>query len=502
MSALKKLAGDAVLYGLPSIVGRLLFWLLGSLHTRVFTAQETLTENGQLYVWLVPLQIIFTFGMETAFFRYGSKKENQKDAFNSILSFILVLGFCLCAILVIFAKTISGYLNLPGAENMIRLMAIILWVDAITAIAFVKIRANNKAKKFAGIKMASILITIALNLFYLVFCQLVSTKGFMPAFKGFTSYIYDPAHGPDYIIWANYIASVLTLLFLAKEYTSFRFKWDWEDLKPKINYAYPLMIMGLAGAINLTADRLLIRDFLPQNFYPEFKNTDQAFSVYAQVYKLSIFMTLVVQAYRYAADPLFFSKMGNKNSPSLMAFSTEWFTIACIILWVGVSLNLSWIQLFLGENYRAFMYIVPILLLANLFIGLYGNVSIWFKLTDKTHFGSYVTVITMALTIVLNMVFIPKFGFLACAITFVISSFGMVAAAYILGQKHYKVDYDVKSLGLYLLGACLVIFVLFPLKASNVWFGFAFNNLVFILFLATILWHQFKIKKVDFSQKF
>ncbi len=502
MSVLKKLAGDAVLYGLPSIVGRLLFWLLGALHTRVFTAQETLTENGQLYVWLVPLQIIFTFGMETAFFRYGSKKENQKEAFNSILSFILVLGFVLCGILVIFANQISAFLDLNHAENMIRLLAIILWVDALTAIAFVKIRANNKAKKFASVKMASIILTIALNLFYLVFCQLVSTKGYMPNMIGFVKHIYNPANGPDYIIWANYISSVLTLLMLAKEYTSFRFKWDWENLKPKIKYAYPLMIMGLAGAINLTADRLLIRDFLPPNFYPQFKNTDQAFSVYAQVYKLSIFMTLVVQAYRYAADPLFFSKMGNKNSPDLMAFSTEWFTIACILLWVGVSINLPWIQMFLGENYRAVLYIVPILLLANLFIGLYGNVSIWFKLTDKTRFGSYITFITMALTVVLNIVFIPKFGFLACAVTFAISSFGMVAAAYILGQKHYKVNYDVKSLGAYLLGAGLIIFVLFPLKGNNIWSEIIFKNVIFALFMAIILWHQFKIKKVDFRQKF
>jgi O-antigen/teichoic acid export membrane protein len=502
MSALKKLAGDAVLYGLPSIVGRLLFWLLGSLHTRVFPNQENLTENGQLYAWLIPLQIIFTFGMETTFFRYGSKKENQKAAFNSILSFILILGGGLCTLLVVFAKQLSGLLDLPGSENMIRLMAIILWVDAITAIAFVKLRANNKAAKFATFKMASILFTIGLNLFYLIFCQLVSTTAFMPSFKGFVSHMYDPAHGPDYIIWANYIASVLTLLLLWKDFTSFRFKWNWEDLKPKIQYAYPLMIMGLAGAINLTADRLLIRDFLPQNFYPQFKNTDQAFSVYAQVYKLSIFMTLVVQAYRYAADPLFFSKMGNKNSPALMAFSTEWFTIACIVLWVGVSLNLEWIQLFLGENYRAVMYIVPILLLANLFIGLYGNVSIWFKLTDKTRFGSYITVITMAVTVILNMVFIPKFGFLACAVTFVISSFGMVAAAYILGQKHYKVDYDIKSLGAYLLGAGVILFFIFPLHFKDLWLTIAYKNLLFLIFSAVILWHQFKIKKVDFKQKF
>jgi O-antigen/teichoic acid export membrane protein len=185
---------------------------------------------------------------------------------------------------------------------------------------------------------------------------------------------------------------MLTLGLLWKEFVGFKFTINWPKLKEVLVYAYPLMIMGLAGAINLTADRLMFRELLPEGFYPDFPKPDQAFSIYSQVYKLSIFMTLVVQAYRYAADPLFFSKMGDRNSPNLIALSTKWFTIACIILWVGVSLNLDWIGLLIGENYRSGLYIVPILLLANLFIGVYGNTSIWFKLVDKTPGLAIVTV--------------------------------------------------------------------------------------------------------------
>jgi O-antigen/teichoic acid export membrane protein len=502
MSILKKLAGDSVLYGIPSILGRLLNWLLVIIHTRVFEEQAALAENGQLYAWLIPMQIIFTFGMETAFFRYGSKKENQSETFNGVLSFILILGGVFTLFIIAFAPQLSEFLNLRHAENMIRMLAIILWVDALTAIAFVKLRAQQKAKKFAAIKMGNILINIGLNLFFLVLCHATLTKGFFPAFRGAASVLYNPANGPDYIIWANYIASVLTIMMLWQEFKDFKFKWDWTDLKPKLVYAYPLVIMGLAGALNLTADRLMLREYLPEGFYAHYSSTDQAFSVYTQVYKLSIFMTLIVQAYRYAADPLFFSKMGDKSSPNLMAFSTEWFTIACILLWLVVSLNLDWIIMLLGKNYRAELYLVPILLLANLFIGLYGNVSIWFKLSDKTHFGTYITIAAMVLTFTLNYVFIPKYGFLACAVTFALSSFFMVLSAYILGKKHYPVGYDVLSILGYLIAAGIIIGVLYSFDFKDFWPSFLYKNLICALFAAAIIWHQFKIKKVNFRQKF
>jgi O-antigen/teichoic acid export membrane protein len=495
MSLIKKLAGDTMLYGMSSIVGRLLNWLLVIVHTRVFEQPELLTENAQLYTYVIPLNILFTFGMETAFFRFGSKKENQSEYFNLILSFIIVLSGILSLALIFGATPLVDAMRFPGKERLVIMLAIIIAIDAICAIAFVKLRAQNKAKRFVAIKIINITINIFLNAFYLIFCNNILKDKFFPSFKPFAAFFYKVNIGPDYIIWANYVASMITLALLWKEFLGFKFTINWEKLKPVLVYAYPLMIMGLAGAINLTADRLMFRELLPYGFYPDFPKPDQAFSIYSQVYKLSIFMTLVVQAYRYAADPLFFSKMGDKNSPQLIALSTKWFTIACIVLWVGVSLNLDWIGLLIGENYRSGLFIVPILLLANLFIGVYGNTSIWFKLSDKTQFGTYLTIAAMLLTILLNFILIPKIGYLGCAITFTISSFFMVAVCYFLGQKYYPIPYELKEILIYLTGATVLILANSQIHISNLWISIPYHIILCVLFVIIVYWYEFKVKR-------
>lgn len=452
MSFLKKLISDTALYGMSTIVGRLLNWLMVAFHTRAFDEPEMLAENGLFYTFMVPLNIIYTFGMETAFFRYASKKENQNEYFNLILSFLLVLGASFSFLIIAFATPLSELLNMPHTEHLITMFSMILFIDTICAIAFVKLRANNQAKKFVAIKLSNIAINICLTLFFIYFCHGVVSHKINAGEQTYQwiSSFYSKEKGPDFIIYANYVASLLTLLMLWKEFIGFRLTWNWAKLKTVVNYAWPLMIMGLAGAINLTADRLLFRAFLPNGFYPQFPNVDTAFGIYTNVYKLSIFMTLVVQAYRYAAEPLFFSKMQDKNSPQMIALSTKWFTIACIFIWLAVSTNLNWIGFILGENYRQGLFVVPFLLLANLFIGVYSNISIWFKLSDNTSVGSYITIIAMAITVVMNIILIPIFGFLGCAYAFVVSSFFMVAMCYFLGQKRFPIPYETGRILIYL----------------------------------------------------
>jgi O-antigen/teichoic acid export membrane protein len=499
MSLIKKLASDSLLYGMSSIVGRLLNWLLVGVHTRIFNQPELLTENSQLYTYVIPLNIIFAFGMETAFFRFASKKQDRNEYFNVIQSFIIAFSMALCALIIYMATSLTNAMRFPGKERLVIMLAIIIAVDTVCAIAFAKLRAQNKAKKFVGIRLINIFINIGLNIFYLIVCNNILKGTFLAEYKSFASFFYNPAIGPDYIIWANYVASMITLLLLYKEFAGFKFTFNFEKLKPVLVYAYPLMIMGLAGAINLTADRLMFRELLPNGFYPDFPHPDTAFSIYSQVYKLSIFMTLVVQAYRYAADPLFFAKMGDKNSPALIALSTKWFTIACIVLWVGISLNLDWLGLLIGENYRSGIYIVPILLLANLFIGVYGNVSTWFKLSDKTKFGSYLTVGAMVLTVVLNFILIPKIGYLGCAITFAVSSFLMVAFCYYLGQKHYPIPYDLGSVLVYLVGAAAIIVVNQYIHISNIYASATYHISICLLFAFVVYWYEFKVTKKGFK---
>ena len=489
MSFLKKLAGDSVLYGLSSIVGRMLNWLLVIVHTRIFEQPRLLSDNAQLYTYVIPLNIIYTFGMETAFFRFASDKQHRSTYFNIILSFIMLLSGTLSTLFILGAVPLIDAIGYPGKEHLIYWLAIIIAVDAICAIAFVKLRVENKAKRFVKIRLINIFINIGLNVFYLMFCNYILQGLILPEWQPFAAYFYNPAVGPDYIIWANYVASLITLVLLWKEFVGFKFTLDLPKLKPVLAYAYPLLIMGLAGSINLTADRLMFRSLLPTGFYPGF-NTEDAFSIYANVYKLSIFMTLVVQAYRYAADPFFFSKMGDKNSPNMIALSTKWFTIACIVIWVAVSINLDWIGLLIGKTYRSGLAVVPWLLLGNLFIGVYANVSIWYKLTDQTKYGTWITIIGMSFTVLLNILLIPVLGYLGCSITFALSSLLMVAACYYYGQRYYPVPYDLKSILIYLGVAGALIVLSSQFAFQNLLVSIIVHGMVLLLFLAFLIYRE------------
>ena len=231
MGLLKKLAGDTMLYGMSTIVPRLLNWLLVTVHTRAFTEPEMLADNSQLYTYVVTLNVIYTFGMETAFFRYGSKKENQQQAFNQILSFVLVLGAVLSGVFILFATPIIEAIGFPGKERLVMWLAIILFIDTLCAIAFVKLRANNQAKKFVLVKILNISINIGLNLFLIILCKNVVEGKLLPEWMPFASFFYKANIGPDYIIWANYVASMVTLLLLWKEFVGFKFEFNWEKLK-------------------------------------------------------------------------------------------------------------------------------------------------------------------------------------------------------------------------------------------------------------------------------
>jgi O-antigen/teichoic acid export membrane protein len=485
MSVVKKLASDTALYGISSIVGRFLNWLLVAVHTRVFDQPKLLADNNQLYVWVILLNILYTYGMETAFFRYA-KKENRQEYFNLILSYIILTSIIFSVIIFFFATPIINWMGFPGKERLIVWFAIILATDAIAAIAFVKLRAENRAKRFVFIRMANIFINIGLNAFYLMFCKYIHEGLFLTSWKPFADFFYNPSIGPDYIVWANFIASLITILLLWREFIDFRFSFDFQKFKPVLIYAYPLLIMGLAGAINQTADRLMLTKILPEGFYKGL-TSDDAFSIYANVYKLSIFMLLVVQAYRYAADPFFFSKAEDKNSPSMLALATKWFTIACILIWVGVSINIDLISLILGKNYRSGIVVVPILLLANLFLGVYQNISMWFKLSDKTHFGTYFTIIGMVITVILNIILIPILGYVGCAITFAISSFIMMVLCYYYGQKYYPIPYEISSVVTYLIIAGIFIVISWQIKIESLMFSVSFHILLTMLFVLGIV---------------
>ena len=463
MSIAKKLASQTAIYGVSSIVGRVLSYLLVPIYTAHFAAAEYGVVTG-LYAYVSFLNVVFTYGLETTYFRFANRPgEDRRELYNRTLSLLLLSSVVLTALLILLARPLLALLHLPpGHDEYALWVALILGLDAVAALPFARLRLENKARKFAAIRLINILLYVGLNLFFVVLCPAVGQSGpgsMLATLRPFVAVVYNPSLGVGYVFLANLAASALTLLLLWRELFDFQFRWpNLSFLSPLLAYAMPLMLMGLAGMVNETLDRILLPAWLPTGFYPGLSRL-AAVGVYGACYKLSIFMSLIIQAFRYAAEPFFFSQSTEKNSPATFALVLKWFTLCCAFIFVAISANLSWIgPLFLRRpEYLVGLGVVPILLLANLFLGIYYNLSVWFKLTDKTYFGTYIGAAGAVLTIALNFLLIPIIGYMGSAWATLACYFMMAALCWWLGERHYPVPYPVGRLLLWLLGAVALV---------------------------------------------
>lgn len=486
MSVLKKLASETALYGMSTMLGRLLNYLLVPLHTSLFLPAE-LAVQVQLYSFSGIALVLYTFGMETAFFRYASGESNKKQYYNLILSAVILVSIILSGLVYVFADQIATLIEYPENAKLVSWFAAIMAIDAIVAIPFARLRLEKKALKFVSIRISNILITIGLNLFLLVFCKDVYDGEYLSFLKPFIDTFYDPIHMVDYIVMANLVANMLFIPLLWREFADFKFVFNRTLFKPVWVYAFPIMIMNLAAVTNMLFDRLFLQYLLPENFYPG-RTTKDAIGIYGQCVKLSVFMNLAIQAFKYAAEPFFFSKGEDKNAPPVFAQIMKWFVIICVMMWVGISLNLDILAaLFLKKKiFHEGLPAVPWLLSAFLFLGIYYNLAAWFKLTNKTEYGTYLTLTGAGVVITLNVILVPIMGYLGCAIAFSASSFVMMVLCYHFGQKYYPVPYEVGSALQYMIAGGLVIYATTFLKMPDLWVSVPVHMLILAVFSAFI----------------
>jgi O-antigen/teichoic acid export membrane protein len=486
MSVIKKLAGDTALYGVSSILGRLLNYALVPLHTAIFLPGQ-MAITIELFAYVAFLNVLYTYGMETAFFRFASKTKDENTYFNTALTGIVLSSIFFSAIFVLFSSQIAASLGYPGKGLFITWLAIIVAIDAIVAIPFARLRLEKKARKFATARVVNIALNVLLNIFFLYFCRYIHEGNFLAGLKPLVDLIYSPTLGVGYIFLANLLANLAFFGLLWREFSLFRPVLNWSLLRPMLIYGYPILIMGLAGTVNLMIDRIMLKSYLPEGFYPGRSSAD-ALGIYGNCYKLSIFMSLVIQAFRYAAEPFFFSKAEDKNAPVTFAEVMKWFIIACAVIWLGVSVNLDILKkIFLKkEIYWEGLVVVPVLLLANLFLGVYYNLSVWFKLSDKTGYGTLITAIGAMVALVGNLLLIPMMGYMGCALAFLLSCFVMMSLCYGLGNKYYPIPYDLKSALGYVGGAGLLIWLSFQFIFSNLFVETAFHLLLCLAYLLVI----------------
>ena len=498
MSILKKLASETAVYGLSSILGRLIYYLLVMVHTKVFNPAE-LSITISLFSWIAILQVIYTFGMETTYFRYVAKADDREAVYNRIFTAVLAVSIAATIIIVLLAEPIAGWIKFPvekfpQAPKYIIWMALIVGIDCAVAIPFAKLRQAKKGKRFATTKFINILINVCLNLLFLLVFKGIYDGNFLVSLQPLIAKIYSPATAVGFIFLANLLANVVMLFMMSDFFMAFKPSFDAAIFKEYWIYSYPILIIGVAGVVNGLTDRLVLESFLPPGFYPNRSQKD-ALGIYGNCVKLAIFMNLAVQAFKYAADPFFFSKAQDKNASATFALVMKWFIIVCVLIWVGVSINIDLFgDLFLRRPiYKEGLGVVPILLLANLFLGVYYNLSFWYKLTDKTQYGTYLTLLGAAITLIANLILIPKMGYLGCAWAFLLSTGVMMVACYFLGEKYYPIPYDLKSaLGYMGIGTVLIL-ACNQIKLNGFWADTAFNSLVFIIFLGGIYVLETKI---------
>jgi O-antigen/teichoic acid export membrane protein len=485
LNPLKKLAGQTAIYGLPSIVGRLLNWFLVPMYLGI--AEFTTNQYGivtEMYSYVAFLVVFLTYGMETAFFRFSSQdEEDKKKVYSTIIISLFITSGIFIGSAFLFEQPIANWLQYPNNTEFVTWFALIVGLDAISSIPMAKLRADKNPLKFGGVNLANIAVNIGLNLFFLAYC--------LPKFRAeetnwLIETFYNPEIGVGYVFISNLIASGVKFVLLLPDMLKARYGFEISLLKKMFVYSLPLLVFGLAGIVNETIDRIMLKRIL-FDVIGETKTMSEI-GIYGACYKLSIIITLFIQAFRYAAEPFFFAHEKEKNAKDTYAVIMNYFVIVCALIFLGVMLFMDvFIKIFIpNEAFWAGLPVVPILLFANIFLGIYYNQSIWYKLSGKTKYGAYIGIFGAVLTIAINYIWIIEYSYMASAWATLVCYASMTILSFILGQKHYPINYNFGKIGLYLSLALGLYFLTTVLALPAGVLKYVIHSLIIVAFLGVI----------------
>jgi len=470
----RKLAGQTVIYGLGTIVPRFLHYaVLTPFYTRIFTDPSDYGIVTELYAWMVLLLVILTYGMETGFFRFVQDKDQSEIVYSTTLISLFVTSLLFVLVTNIFIEPVADLMNYSNNHDYIRMFTGIVAIDAFTSIPFARLRKENRPVLFSTIKLINVFITLGLVLFLLRIAP-----GIYESNNGWFRKVYNPDYKVGYIFVANLLSSGATLLMLLPLIFRTKFSFDFLLWKRMLFYSFPLLLAGLSGSINDAIDKVLLRRMLGE---------DEGLAIvgkYGAAYKIGVLMALFIQMFRFAAEPFFFEKAKHSDAKETYAFVMKYFIIIMLLVFVGINLYISGFQYIIAENYRETIIVVPIISMGYLLYGIYINHSIWYKLNDMTRFGAYITLIGAVITILINVLLIPVFGYMASAWAHIASYGTMIIISFIFAEKHYKISYDIiKMLPYFIIAIGMVIFSLF-FKYPDLITELIINTVFVLLFIA------------------
>lgn len=485
MSALKRLAGDTMIYGVPSIVGRFLNLLLTPVYTYTFLPGQ-FGILGNLLAYVAFFQVLLTYGMETSYFRFASKAEKPNEVFGTSFLSLTFTSVVFAGFIFLFSVPISTWIGYPEQHLYVTWMAITVALDAMTAIPFARLRLEHRPFRFAAYKMINIGVNIALNLFWILLCPRVLSDHPDSILRHF----YNPEIGIGYAFLSYLIASIVTLLLFLPELRWKELFFSLGRLKEMLKYAWPILVVGLAGMVTVNIDKILIPELLENG-----KNPMSELGIYTANGKLALLMTLFIQAFRFSFEPFLFSHYKNEESKKVYSVIMNYFVIFGLLIFIGVLFYVDIFKYFIGSSKLGYhdregLRVVPWLLMGNLFMGIFYTQSLWYKLTDQTKFGAVFSIIGGLITLLVNVLFISRIGYMASALAFFISTLVTTMISYYYGQKYFPVNYDLKKIGSYFLVAIALYLIEMKVTFEGKLIAYTFKTFLFVLFLLFIWYNE------------
>jgi O-antigen/teichoic acid export membrane protein len=481
---IKQLAGQTAVYGLGTIVPRLLNYLLVPLYTRLLLKEDygIVTE---MYAYIAFFFVLLMYGMETTFFRYAEKEGKPDKVFGTTIFSVFFTSTLFIILVWMFLDPISAWVQYPDHQDFIMYAALIVGIDAFTAIQFAFLRQQNKAFKFSLIRLITVSVNVSLNLYFIWFCDTLYQSDPNSPFLLF----YKPGLQVEYIFISNLVSSVLAIIILLPQLFKIRFWPDFTLLKKMLKYAFPLLIVGITGMINEVSDKIIFKYLavVPEGVEEGGKYIMGQLGIYGANYKLAVLMTLFIQMFRYAAEPFFFAQAKEKNAKQTYADVMKYFVVFGLLIFLVVVLYIDIFKYFIGPEHWEGLYIVPVVLLANLFLGMFYNLSVWYKLNDLTKYGAIIALSGSIITVIINIILVPKLSYMGAAIGHFFCYLFMLVFSYILSRKFFPIQYNLKRIGFYFGLAMVLYLISYILHIPGMFLKISVHTVFLIIFIGVVV---------------
>jgi O-antigen/teichoic acid export membrane protein len=494
LSTAKKFAGQTAIYGISTVVSKVLSFILTPIYTQAYNP-NVYGIFTTMFSWVSMLNPLLAFGMETTFFRYLNKKEDAKQTvYDNAFATVITLSALFLVLAIPLINNIANEVSVGDISThkdyvfYVEIFIAVLVLDSLAVIPFAKIRADGRPGRYGLIKLINVITFVGFNLIFIYGLPfIISHKLYGYAFLN--SWFRQGWVG--YVFLSNFISSAVTLVLILPELLKFKFRFDWVLLKEMLIYSWPILVANISYSLNENVDKILLGKLLP------FKEKANAVGIYSGCAKISLFLSIFVQAFRLGAEPFFFSHSKNKNAGQTYARIMDYFVIAVCVIFVGLVANIELLKYFIpNHRYWVGLAVVPPLVFGYVSLGIYMNLSVWYRLSDQTKYGLYISGVGALLTLVLNVIFIPMYSYMASAWISLAAYASMMVLSYIWGQKNYPIPYNIKKNLAYIIASIIIVYLSFSVFKRNIFAG----NLLLLIFGLTAIYLEWKNLKAIFKR--